>query len=122
MDPKFVNLLIQQLLNTTTCPKCSSNIMPVNVKIEHISKDKCLFKMKCSKCQTVISADAQMSHKKEVPPNEINQKKNPSSQGKIPLPTKKTNDKKVKAVSLDELMQMKKTMQNFSGSFNKLFQ
>ena len=116
MDPKFVNLLIQQLLNTTTCPKCGSSISPVNVKVESIGKDNCLFKMQCSKCRTVISADAQMTQQ-----NQLNVKKTePINSSAL----QKTSEKKAtsKSVNLDDLMQMKKEMQKFSGSFKTLLQ
>jgi len=113
MDPKFVNLLIQQLLNTTKCPKCGSTILPVNVKVEQIGNDECLFKMQCAKCKTIISADAHM-------------KQNPT-QNKKSISFKKTSQKpllkvKEQTVNLDDLMQIKKILNNFSGNFNSLFQ
>lgn len=116
MDPKFVNLLIQQLLNTTTCPKCGSSISPINVKIESISKENCLFKMQCGKCKTIISADAQMT-----PQNQLNLKKTESVNTSALQQKKKKQDTN-KTVNLNDLMQMKQNLNNFSGSFKTLFQ
>lgn len=116
MDPKFVNLLIQQLLNTTNCPKCGSSISPINVKIESISKDNCIFKMQCGKCKTIISADAQMT-----PQNQLNLKKTESINASALQQNNQKKDSN-KTVNLDDLMQIKQNLNNFSGSFKTLFQ
>lgn len=103
MDPKFVNLLIQQLLNTTHCPKCGAMLSPLGVKVQKISNNQCAFQMKCKECNAVISADAKMEQQKT---------------DKLKQPQKETL--KAKKVSLDDLMQMKKSMQTFPGSFKNL--
>ena len=86
-------------------------ITPINVKVENIGQDNCLFKMQCANCQTVISADAQMSKAKKVTLQQT-----ASNQQKEPQTTKKP------VVSLDDLMLIKKQLQNFPGSFNAFFQ
>ncbi len=123
MDPKFVNLLIQQLLNTTTCPKCGSSISPINVKVESIGQENCLFKMQCARCKTVISADAQMTQKKEttLPNEKVNRNHPVQKEPSLSTPVNQTKNEK-KAVSLDDIMLMQKQLQNFSGSFKNLFQ
>lgn len=119
MDPKFVNLLIQQFIDKTTCPQCGSAILPINVKVENTGKDACVFSMQCKKCNAVIAADAHLAEHQE---KTVNTDKTKEKQKTSPLakPVKKQIQRQ--AVSLDDLMQMKKHIQNFSGNFKTLFQ
>lgn len=118
MDPKFVNLLIKQFISKTTCPQCASPILPNNVKIENVGKDKCIFTMQCDKCKAVIAADAHLAEEKETfmqKSVEQQEKKTPPPQKKVPKNIRK------QSVSLDDLMQIKKQIKNFSGNFKTLF-
>lgn len=112
MDPKFVNLLIQKLLNTTKCPKCGEMFSPIGLKIKQIDSNHCVFQMQCSHCDATISANAKVEEQM------MNEKVEPvkSSESK----EISTSPKKEK-VSLEDLMGMKNLTTKFSGSFKNFF-
>lgn len=120
MDPKFVNLLIQQLLNTTICPKCGASLSPLNVKVENVGPDNCIFKMQCSVCQSVIAADAQIN--KVLKKTQQNPATPKTMEQKPVQKIQEIKHAQTPAVSPDDILAMQKQLQNFPGSFKSLFQ
>ena len=105
-----IHEIISQISHSLTCPKCSSRILPHQIKITDMVDTECIFDVDCHKCGAELSLSAHVEKK----PNDVAMTYNRSSQI--------MHDSIVEeAISERDVFEVKAELANFGGSFIEAF-